>query len=211
MGIYQRITGGWSSRHVRWAVGGVVAVVGLAVGGWLIADHIASIPPDPASDEPEAVVGYFLSRHFDNLSEAERRAYTQAMIRRYASMDSAQRHLAEQEMRRRRPNDGEQMRERMIGMWRDFVVNEARLYVELPPEQRGPWLEQRMNMWRMLGGDPQRSRASGGRDGGAEALTPERQRQVVGFFQNQVLPRTTARDRALVTVMMRDIIREHRE
>lgn len=212
MNIRQRMeSGGWS-RRVRWTVGGVGAALALTLGGWLIAGHLASIPPDPANDDPQAVVAYFLGPHFDTLSEAERRAYIQAMIGRYASMDPDQRERVREAVRQRRRGNGDELRERMIGMWRDFAVNEARQYVELPPAERGAWLEQRMSMWRMLGGDPERARARGDRGRAeGERLTPERQRRVVGFFQEQVLPRTSGRERALVMLLMRDIMREHGE
>lgn len=197
-------------RLFRPIAGGTVAVLCLAIGGWLIAGYIASIPPDPANDDPERVIAYFMSDHFDNLSEAERQAYIRAMLEQYAAMDAEQRELVSDALRDHRDSDSSQVRERMIEMWRDYAVSEAQQYVELPADERREWLNRRMGMWQMMaGGDSDRMRGGGGnRDRERErdmALTEERQERAMEFFRDEVLTRSTGRDRAVLMVMMEDL------
>lgn len=208
----------WGVRNVRLAAAAAAGVLCLSTGGWLIAGYIAAIPPDPANDDPQRVLAYFMGRHFDNLSEAERQAYLRAMMARWGSLDEEQRRLLQQQMRAQRQDDRAAFRERMAGVARDFIVSEARQYVELTPEQREQWLQGRFAMWQMMartpmgtggrGGDRDAGGRGGGGGGAGDApqpeLTAERQERVIGFFQGEILPRTSARDRAMVTVLMRD-------
>jgi len=198
----------------RWlkVTASAVAVVMIAVGAWLIVDYIASIPPDPQQDEAGRVVNYFFSDHFDGLTDQEQQAYIESMVRRYGSMDEQQRQAVEGAVKARKDADPESMRERMIQMWKGYVVSEAERYVAIPPPQRSAWLEQRIKGWQsMFGGSQNDGRDRGhGRDRMNEPLTPQRQQEIISFMQNEVMPRTSARDRALVSVLVRDIVKQTR-
>lgn len=196
----------------RWLkiVACVAAVTMTAAGAWLIVDHLASIPPEPRQDDPGDVVDYFFSSHFDGLNEQQQRAYIEAMVLRYGSMDERQRQAVEDAVKARRQADPESMRERMIQMWKGYVVAEAERYVAVPPQHRAAWIEQRLLLWRSMFGDrdDNERRRDRDRDRMDQPLTPQRQQEIIGFMQNEVMPRTTARDRALVSLMARDVMKQ---
>ncbi|MFA9479563.1 hypothetical protein ACERK3_14835 [Phycisphaerales bacterium AB-hyl4] len=214
--ILERIKDAWAIRWVRYTLGSAVAVVCLTVGGWLIADYIASIPPDPANDDAAVVIDFFFSDHFERMSSVDRRAYTDALLARYQSMDRDQRGRLAETFSEQRDADRDRSRERMIELARNFMLREAETYADLPPEARAEWLEGRMGMWRMMGMDGDRRGGGGGgnrdrdREESRPEMTAERQVRTIAFFQDEVLPRSTARERALITTLMRDVIHQHR-
>lgn len=210
--VSEVMTGWRENRRLRRACGGTAAVLGLVLGGWLIVGYWASIPPDAEHDEAEVVLDYYFSDHFERLSQRDQAAYRAALMERYERMDAEQRERAAAVFERRREEDREQARERMIEFGRDFVVREAELYVQVPVEERGEWIEQRLGMWRMLRGD-------GAEDQGREMeeaqrerseVTAERQARQMAAFTREVLPRTDARQRAKALVLMNGI-QEHYE
>ncbi len=100
-------------------------------------------------------------------------------------------------------------------------MSEARNYLQIHPDEREAWMQQRMAAWQMMGApmgggsprgrggesrprDPQRERA-------AMQLTPERQERAVKFFQEEILTRSSAEERAVVALMFHDAARQFRE
>jgi hypothetical protein len=203
------------ARLIRAAVG--LACLGL--GSWLIISYVSSRVPDPSSADPDQLIGFIMSEGFNELSDAERRAYAEQMVQRYAEMDDEQRKLAEAEMAAFAEQNPDQVREQTIRFWKDYAVREAEQYVEVPPEERRAYLEAKVAGWRMIfGGDDsdrspseRRERQARGDQRLAERLGPENQQKAAAFFQDEVLPRTSARDRALTTIMIRDIGQMMRE
>ena len=189
-----------------------MAIVMIAIGSWLIADYIASIPPDPHQDDAGRVVNYFFSSHFAGRTDQQQKAYIESMVQRYGSMDEQQRQVVEDAVKARKDADPETMQERMIQMWKDYVVSEAERYVAIPPPQRSAWLEQRISGWQsMFGGSQNDGRdRDQRRDRMNEPLTQQRQQEIIGFMQNEVMPRTSARDRALVSLLARDVVKQVR-
>ncbi|WP_432799309.1 hypothetical protein [Poriferisphaera sp. WC338] len=188
----------------------VLAALMLSYGSYLIHDHYAAIPPDPLTANNDDILGFLVSKHFANLPQSERQKYILAMAKRYYELSPEQREVAEQYFHKMNENNPDQMKERMIMVWKDFAVREASLYTQLPEEQRMPWLKKRIQFWRSMGGlkaapgplerDKRRKQLN-------DPLTPEKQVKIVSFFQKEVMPRTSARDRAIVTIMAKDAVK----
>ncbi len=205
--------------RIKPVVGIPVAAGCLLVGILLIVGFVGSVPPDPVRDDAEGVIAYLLDDDFHELPIARRRAYVEALVQRYGEMDEAQRRRVDEQVRRVREDDPDRMRDQMVRIWKDYVVSEGRRYLEVPPEQRRDWLERRVAVWKrmMPGGrgrrDDDRKDRGGGEGRGRpmdEVLTPERQRKVLSFFQDEVMPHTSAADRAVVTLLARDVMTQFR-
>ena len=196
---------------------GLVGVICLALGATLIVRHIQARVPDPSTADPSQLIGFLMSERFNELTDAERRAFAEAMVRRYAEMTDEQRKLAEAEMKAFNKENPELVREQTIRFWKDYAVSEAEQYVEVPPDQREAYLEAKVAGWRMVfgWGDEDKNRQKRRQDredqDWEERLSPENQQKAAEFYTNQVLPRTSARDRALTAVMMRDLGRMMRQ
>lgn len=201
----------------RRAILALVGVACLGLGAWLIVSWWNARVPDPSSADPDRLIAFIMSDRFNELSDAERRAFAEQMVKRYADMDDAQRKLAEEQAKQFAKDNPDQAREQTIKFWKDYVVSEAESYVEVPPDQRRAYLETKMAGWRMMFGErPGQDRPAGERreredQEWAERLGPENQAKATKFFQDEVLPRTSARDRALATLMMRDLGKMMRE
>ncbi|QNN24459.1 DUF3106 domain-containing protein [Planctomycetales bacterium ZRK34] len=188
----------------------LIAITCLSVGGYLIYDHRASIPPDLTSASPDELIAFMLSDYFNRLSPEDQRRYTEAAMKRYATMTDEQRELVEARIKTMREDNPEQLREQAMRVWKQFVVNEAEQYVQLPPEQRGAWLDGRIAMWKAMGANgrgpkgesEERRREREKRQN--EPISIDKQEKVITFFQDEVFPRTSARERALVLTLIRD-------
>ena len=191
----------------RGVIGLIAAVVCLALGLYLIIDHRASVPPDTDTAEPAELVPYMLSDHFNSLSDAQQRRFTEESMRRYALMDEQQRAAVDARVGQLRQDDPDALREQAMRIWKGYVVAEAEQYVKLPPEHRERWLNGRIAVWKLMGSDGRGPRDEQSRRRQKEnegPLTAERQGRIVKFFQTEVFPRSTSRERALVMTLARD-------
>jgi len=191
----------------------LIALPCLGVGGWLIVDYRQSIPPDLATAEPADLTAFMLSSHFNDLSLEQRKKYIEMAMKRYATMTEAQRKVVDEMVGKMRKDNPEQLREQAMKIWKGFVVVEAEQYVHLPLEKRKEWIKAKANQWKgMMGNGPGGKQADAERQRRREQrekqnrgpLTPERQAKIVGFFQTEVYPRSTARERALIMTLMKD-------
>jgi len=200
-----------SRRPLRTWICLLIALPCLTGGAYLIYDYRAAIPPNVATASPDELIAFMLSDYFNRLSPAEQKEFTEAAMLRYAKMTDEQREIVEARIKKLRDENPEALREQSMRVWKQFVVSEAEQYVELPPDERGAWLDGRIAMWQAMGRsgdgrpgnetDEQRQRR---RERENEPISAEKQAKVVNFFQKQVLPRTTARERALVMTLIKD-------
>lgn len=195
-----RFRGRW-----RWlaATGGVLGIV---AGVWLVVDYVQSIPPDPRTTEMDGLVDYVMRDDFNQLPENQRRKYTQQMVERFYEMTPQQRARIEDRVKAYRRENPKQMREQRIRFWKDFIVNEGQQYIQLPTEQRQAYLQQKLNTWEtFLGGRKAIAKAARRHKPWPLARTTEEHRKAHDFYLKEVLSRTTATDRAVLVVMIRDI------
>lgn len=196
---------------------GVIGLVCLGLGAWLIVSWFNARVPDPSTATAERLIAFIMSDRFNELSDAERRAFAEQMVKRYGDMDDDQRKLAEDQAKQFAKDNPDQAREQTIKFWKDYVVSEAESYVAVPPDQRRSYLETKMAGWKLMFGErPGQDRPAGERRERedrewAERLGPENQAKANKFLQDEVLPRTSAKDRALATLMMRDLGKMMRE
>ncbi|MEX2671934.1 MAG: hypothetical protein WD294_07490 [Phycisphaeraceae bacterium] len=196
----------WQDNPRKTGIMLLITLLALGAGVYLILDYRATIPPDPANDDPETVIAFLLSDYHDRLSPTEQQRYVEQMLERYRTMDEKQRERVDAAVAAQREADGERLQNRMVEMWKTYVVSEAEQYVQLELHERQAWLQGRMAVWRAMGGGPPRGDRDRGSRNVADELTDERQREVLGFFQKEILPRSTARERALVSIMARDVM-----
>jgi hypothetical protein len=192
----------------------LIILAGLGGGGYLILDYRNSQPPDPVNDDPAQVVSFLLSPYFNRLGPDAQRRYTEAAMKRYVTMDDDQRTAVDAHLGKMRQTDGPAMRDQAMKVWKNFVVAEAQEYVQLPPDQRPDWLKSKIIQWKAMQptrppgapgtGPPGDNRSKERREREEGPLTPERQEKVVRFFQAEVMPRSTARERALVMSLAKD-------
>lgn len=189
----------------------VVIIGGLGGGGWMIYDYRASIPPDLDSATPAQLVDYTLTRHFDKMSEFDRQKFIEETMGRYAAMTDAEREQVEAVVAKMREDNPDQLKNQMMKFYKGFFIGEARSYVELPPAERAAWLDARMGMWLAIANQrnpEQREKEEAERKRrekeGEGPLTPERQQKIFNFFKKEILPNSTAEERALFVVLMKD-------
>ena len=201
-------------RSWRGTVGLAAAALTLSLGVYLILDHRASIPPDTNTADPAELITYMLSHHFNDLPAAEQRRFTEEAMKRYVTLDEAQRKVVDERLGKLGEDDPEALREQAMRVWKGYVVAEAEQYVQIPPEHRQRWLAGRITIWKLMGGDGKGPRDEQARQRQKEnegPLTAERQGKIVEYFQTQVFPRSTARERALVMTLARDAGAKMRE
>lgn len=189
----------------------LVIIGGLGGGGWLIYDYRMSIPPDLDAATPAQLVDYTLTRHFDKMSEYERQKFIEETMTRYAAMTDAEREQVESVVAKMREENPDQLKNQMMKFYKGFFIGEARSYVQLPPDERAAWLDARMGMWMAIANQrnpEQRAKEEAERRKREEEnegpLTPERQQKIVNFFKKEILPNSTAEERALFVVLMKD-------
>jgi hypothetical protein len=191
-------------------IGLLIAAVCLTSGVYLIHDHQAAVPPDTATASPDELVAFMLSDYFNRLSPDEQRRFTEAAMKRYASMTDPQREAVEARIKEMRENNPEQLREQATRVWKQFIVHEAEQYVQLPPAERKAWLDGRIAVWKAMGANGRgpsgevKERREQREKYDEQPLSPQKQEKVIGFFQTEVFPRTSARERALVLTLMKD-------
>lgn len=196
-------------RLTRRVVPIVMAVACFGFGGWMIYRHVFLDVPDPRHADADRLVSFVMSDRFRELSAEDRRAFSEALVDRYATMDAEQRDRVEDRVNAFRKENPDRVREQMIVFWKDYVVSEAERYLEVPPAEREAHLEERLAWLENQFGDGDSDRRRGDnarerRERWDEMLTPERQARVTGFFRDEVWPRTSAKDRAMVSVFMSD-------
>ncbi|MBI1368943.1 MAG: hypothetical protein GC162_09855 [Planctomycetes bacterium] len=185
-----------------------------AGGVYLIHDYFAAQPPDLNTASPDELIAFMLSPYFNRLSPEDQRYYTEQAMKRYAKMDDDQRKIVEDRIAQMKKDHPEELRDQAMRVWKQFVVSEAEQYVQLPPDQRAAWLDGRIAVWKAMGAgdekrngetDEQRKKREEERKAPFDAA---KQQKVIQFFQTDVLPKTTARERALVMALAKDAVRK---
>ena len=197
------------TRRLLIAIGAAAA---LTLGVTLLVVHFASIAPDPDEADAGELIDYVVSERFNELPVDQRQAYIEAIARRYASMDESERQRIDDLVKRKHDEDADDFREQTMKLWKDMIVSAAESYVQLPPDEREVWLRGKMKYWEMLAktfgdgpdSDRAKERRQRQRERREEPLTAERQEKVVTFFKDQIMPQTTAKERALVMTVIRD-------
>lgn len=185
----------------------VIMLTCSGVGGYLIYDHYAAIPPDLATASPDELVAFMLSKYFNRLSPDEQRKFTEAAMKRYASMTDAQRDVVDARIKQMKKDNPEQLRDQAMRVWKQFVVGEAETFVNLPPNKRDAWLDDRIAVWTAMGANGKGPRGESDKkrkereEREKAPMSVEKQEQVIGFFQKEIFPKTTARERALVMAL----------
>jgi hypothetical protein len=195
--------------RIRLALLAVVAVSTLSVGLWLIIDHRRSIPPDLQSADTGELIEFMLTGYFNRLPAAQQKMYSEAAMRRYAKMSAEQRKTVDDRVAELRRDDPKELQRQSIRVWKQFVVAEAEQYVALPLSQRTAWLDGRIKLWKAMMPPPsdspeQRQRREEERRRQDEPMSAQTQGKIIQFFQETVWPAISAKERALVTVLMRD-------
>jgi len=198
----------------------VASVICLGVGGYLIYEHRASIPPDPETAPPEQMIAFIHSPYFTKLPAEEQKEYLEAMLERYASLSKADRQMVDEKLAQIHRESPEQARDAARDAMVNLFVYEAQQYVQIPPEKRDKYLRAKIATWEAMFKNGPRPRGRDGtelteaerqerrrkheeeRDG---PITPEMQTKMISFFQTQVWPHTSAKDRAYMMAMMKDL------
>jgi hypothetical protein len=192
----------------------LIIVGGLGYGSFRIWDFYASLAPDTATSEPADLVAFMLSDRFAKLSPEEQKRFIEESMKRYATMTDAQRAAIDSLIAERNKKDPKAMGEQMGRMWKNIVVTSAEDYVKIPPgPEREKWIDKEAARWKAMmprdDGQRRRGETEEKRKQREEEekgpMTQERQAKVLGFFQKEVYPRTTARERALVLTLIKDM------
>lgn len=189
--------------HGKWRwLAAIAGIFGIVAGAYLVKDYLDSIPPDAKNANIDQVIDFTMRDDFNRMPARQRHIFSQQLLNRFADMTDQQRALAQQRISEHRKQDKDHWQQQTITFWRDFLVNEAQQYLKVPPQQREAYLRNRMGMLRLLGGNATRHSQ---RAQPHSAVTRNQQARSHQFYVETVLPHTSAKDRALLVIMLQDL------